>query len=114
LLDVFIFLRDGSRCPVTNQSFAPIGRFVVARAAHILPFSFHDKVCDDPAFHVDSVVQYMLAFDAQSSRNFYWAANINHPCNAFNVESNAHDMFDKIAWGVEAVREGTQVNTSTQ
>jgi len=40
--------------------------------------------------------------------------NINHPCNAFNVESNAHDTFDGLAWGIEAVPDGTQVNTNTQ
>ena len=28
--------------------------------------------------------------------------NINHPCNAFNAEFNAHESFDKLAWGIEA------------
>ena len=28
-------------------------------------------------------------------------ARINDPCNAFNIESNAH-FFDKLAWGIEA------------
>jgi hypothetical protein len=45
-----VFLHDGFHCPVTRQAFAPPGCHVVARAAHILPFSFHDKVCDYPAF----------------------------------------------------------------
>ena len=36
--------------------------------------------------------------------------NINHPCNVFNVESNAHESFDKLAWGIEAVYEGKQVS----
>jgi hypothetical protein len=27
---------------------------------------------------------------------------INDPSNAFNVESNAHDHFNQLAWGVEA------------
>jgi len=29
-------------------------------------------------------------------------ARINDPCNAFNIESNARDYFDKLAWGIEA------------
>jgi hypothetical protein len=36
--------------------------------------------------------------------------NINHPCNAFNAESNARESFDKLAWGIEAVYEGEEVN----
>src|SRR5882762_1194130 len=40
-----LFRRDGFRCPFTNLSFVPPGNFVNARSAHILPFSFHDKVC---------------------------------------------------------------------
>jgi hypothetical protein len=35
---------------------------------------------------------------------------INHPSNAFNAESNAHESYDKLAWGIEAVRDGEQVN----
>jgi len=35
---------------------------------------------------------------------------INHPSNAFNAESNAHESYDKLAWGIEAVRAGDQVN----
>ena len=40
-----LFWRDGFRCPFTGLSFGPPGRYLVARAAHILPFSFHNKVC---------------------------------------------------------------------
>jgi hypothetical protein len=36
--------------------------------------------------------------------------NINHPCNAFNAEFNAHESFDKLAWGIEAVHNGEEVN----
>ena len=36
--------------------------------------------------------------------------NINHPCNAFNTEFNAHESFDKLAWGIEAVHDGEEVN----
>jgi hypothetical protein len=28
-------------------------------------------------------------------------ANIDHPSNAFNMESNAHETFDLLAWGIE-------------
>ena len=31
--------------------------------------------------------------------------NINHPCNVFNVQSDAHESFDKLAWGIKAVYE---------
>jgi hypothetical protein len=31
--------------------------------------------------------------------------NINHPSNAFNAESNAHESFDKLEWGIEAVEQ---------
>ena len=28
---------------------------------------------------------------------------VNHPCNALNLEKNAHDSMDKhLAWGIEA------------
>ena len=36
--------------------------------------------------------------------------NINHPCNAFNAETNAHDAYDKLAWGIEAIQVGNEVN----
>ena len=35
---------------------------------------------------------------------------INHPSNAFNAESNAHESYDKLAWGIEAVGAGDEVN----
>ena len=35
---------------------------------------------------------------------------INHPSNAFNAESNAHESYDKLAWGIEAVEADGQVN----
>jgi hypothetical protein len=28
--------------------------------------------------------------------------SINHPTNAMNIGSNAHDSMDKLAWGIEA------------
>ena len=36
--------------------------------------------------------------------------NINHPCNAFNAEANAHDTYDDLAWGIEAIQVGDEVN----
>jgi hypothetical protein len=36
--------------------------------------------------------------------------NINHPRNAFNVETNAHESFDKLMWGIEAIDYNGQVN----
>ena len=35
---------------------------------------------------------------------------INHPSNAFNAQSDAHEIYDNLAWGIEAVRAGDQVN----
>jgi hypothetical protein len=39
-----LFWRDGSLCPFTSFSFMGPGRCVYPRSAHILPFSFQDKV----------------------------------------------------------------------
>ncbi len=27
---------------------------------------------------------------------------INHPCNAINLQNDAHESFNKLAWGIEA------------
>ena len=36
--------------------------------------------------------------------------SINHPRNALNLESNAHEFMDKyLAWGIEARLSGLQV-----
>jgi hypothetical protein len=35
--------------------------------------------------------------------------NINHPHNAFNVQSDAHDTFDELKWSIEAVSANEQV-----
>ena len=34
---------------------------------------------------------------------------INHPYNAFNAETNTHDSFDKLAWGIEALSEKSRL-----
>jgi hypothetical protein len=36
--------------------------------------------------------------------------SINHPRNAFNVQTDAHDSFAKLTWGIEAVDDDGQVN----
>ena len=46
-----------------------------------------------------------FVLDAQTIRD-----NINHPCNALNLQANAHDSMDKyLAWGIEAISSGGQV-----
>jgi hypothetical protein len=35
---------------------------------------------------------------------------INHPSNAFNAEANAHESYNKLAWGIEAVEADGLVN----
>ena len=112
-----LYWRDGDICPFTGLRFAAPGRHVVPQSAHILPFSFHNKVCDlfDIAFHPHFIIKQHLTLSAletfigrpiaEEVKN-----NINHPCNAFNVETNAHDTFDKLAWGIEAMSSGTEVN----
>ena len=35
---------------------------------------------------------------------------INHPSNTFNAESNAHESYNKLIWGIEAVGADGQVN----
>ena len=39
---------------------------------------------------------------------------INHPCNAFNAQSDTHESYDKLAWGIEAVPHGDEVNNKSQ
>jgi hypothetical protein len=31
--------------------------------------------------------------------------NINHPCNAFNMQTDASESYGKLAWGIEAVQD---------
>lgn len=37
--------------------------------------------------------------------------NIGHPRNAFNVQSDAHDFFDELKWGIEAITVNEEVST---
>ena len=39
-----MFARDGYQCPLTDYMFDPTGPSIVPRCAHILPFSWHEKV----------------------------------------------------------------------
>jgi hypothetical protein len=36
--------------------------------------------------------------------------NINHPCNAFLAQADAHDAYDRLAWGIEAIQDVDEVN----
>ena len=36
--------------------------------------------------------------------------NINRPCNAFNAQADAREAYDKLAWGIEAIQVGNEVN----
>jgi hypothetical protein len=38
--------------------------------------------------------------------------HINSPRNAFNVEIDAHESFDKLAWGIEADNVNGEVGNS--
>ena len=29
--------------------------------------------------------------------------NINHPCNGLNFQADAHESFDKLAWGIHKI-----------
>ena len=37
--------------------------------------------------------------------------NINLPRNAFNIQNDAHDSFDALQWGIEAIQADGQVNS---
>ncbi|KAJ3569579.1 hypothetical protein NP233_g4960 [Leucocoprinus birnbaumii] len=98
-LKQLLLRRDGFICPFTGNPFKPPRR-VVPRASHILPFSFGDKPLTLRALEI--FTGRLLADQVHNM--------INHPCNAFNAESNAHESYDNLAWGIEAVNEDNQVN----
>jgi hypothetical protein len=75
-LDMYyqIHWRDGLICPFTGLRFAPPGRPVVPRCAHIIPFSFHDKVCGFALRGGSASAHYhSIASHAQGTRILYWA-----------------------------------------
>jgi len=91
-----VFRRDGYRCPVTDYSFitVPGEGIVLPRCAHIIPFSIHSKVPTHQAIEM---------FTGKIVTAELVAELINHPANAINIETNAHDAMDKnLAWGIEA------------
>ncbi|KAJ3560367.1 hypothetical protein NP233_g10882 [Leucocoprinus birnbaumii] len=97
-LKQLLFWRDGFLCPFTGYSFKAPGRHVVPRASHILPFSFGDK--DLTLRSLEIFTGRLLAREVHSM--------INHPSNAFNAQSDAHESYDNLAWGIEAVNKDNQ------
>ncbi|KDQ64175.1 hypothetical protein JAAARDRAFT_43339 [Jaapia argillacea MUCL 33604] len=95
-LEELVYRRDGYHCALTHYSFKPPGNFVVPRCAHILPFSFRDKPL---------ILRALDAFTVREITAEVVQANVNHPSNAFNVESNAHESFDRLEWGIEALQQ---------
>jgi len=98
-LKQLIYYRDGHFCPLTGYDFDPnSGRAVKSRTAHILPFSFHKQLL---------ALQTIERFTGCTITAKEIQDNINDPRNAFNVESNAHDYYDNLSWGIEARVEPT-------
>jgi len=95
-LKTLVYKRDGYRCPLTDYPFKSPGRHVNPRCAHILPFSFHDKPV---------TLRTLEAFTGGAITADVVHGKINLPSNAFNVENNAHDSFDKLAWGIQALQQ---------
>jgi len=90
-------LRDGDYCLLTFACFFP-PNFVPPRCAHIIPFSVHSKTQTLAAIEMFTGP----VLNAQIIQD-----NINHPSNALNLESNAHELMDKyLAWGIEAISSG--------
>ncbi len=51
------------------------------------------------------------AFTGREITTKVYRDKINHPCNAFNVQNDGHESFDKLAWGIEAQEQpGGQVS----
>ncbi|KAI6099089.1 hypothetical protein F5141DRAFT_1219280 [Pisolithus sp. B1] len=99
LRSIEVMLRDGDYCLLTGLCFFP-PTFVPARCAHIIPFSIHSKTQTFPAIESFSG----FALDAETIQN-----HLNHPRNALNLESNAHDIMDKhTGWGIEAISSDDQ------
>ena len=75
-----LFLRDGFRCPFTDQPFAPSGRYVIARTAHILPFSFHNKVNNNKCIFVSCSTYFLLCY-----RLSRWVRSRSNPLMGTNL-----------------------------
>ncbi|KIK74637.1 hypothetical protein PAXRUDRAFT_835932 [Paxillus rubicundulus Ve08.2h10] len=88
-----VTLRDGVNCLLTGFSFV-FPRRVIARCAHIIPFSVGTKTQTHSA--IEAFTGHKL--DAKFIQKY-----INHPRNALNLQNDAHDSMDKdLAWGIEA------------
>ncbi|KAF8313010.1 uncharacterized protein EI90DRAFT_3136974 [Cantharellus anzutake] len=89
-----VFLRDRTCCPLTRYAFLGDDRVVVPHCAHIIPFSIHSKTYAHAA--IETFTSQML--NAKLVQQL-----INHPANAINIQTDAHDSMDqKLAWGIEA------------
>ncbi|KAF8331973.1 uncharacterized protein EI90DRAFT_3123066 [Cantharellus anzutake] len=89
-----VFLRDGTRCSLTRYAFLGDDRVVVPRCAHIIPFSIHSKTDAHAAIET---------FTGQTLNAELIQQLVNHPANAINIQTDAHDSMDqKLAWGIEA------------
>jgi len=94
-----VMLRDGDYCLLTGLCFFP-PTFVPARCAHIIPFSIHPKTQTFSAIETFTG----FALDAETIQNY-----LNHPRNALNLESSAHELMDKyLGWGIEAISSDDQ------
>ncbi|KAF8837546.1 hypothetical protein BDN67DRAFT_972811 [Paxillus ammoniavirescens] len=116
-----VTLRDGVNCLLTGFSFV-FPRRVIARCAHLIPFSVHQKVNID---HLDDVILIVYisiqkqthsaieAFTGHKLDAKFIQKYINHPSNALNLQIDAHDSMDKfLSWGIEANFSDNQVRSS--
>ncbi|KAI9571790.1 hypothetical protein HD554DRAFT_2312089 [Boletus coccyginus] len=112
-LKTLVYRRDGYRCPLTGYSFKSPGRRVNPRCAHILPFSFHDKVCRGQMLWCSPfskicqpvTLRTLEAFTGHAITANVVCEKINHPSNAFNAQNDAHESFDQLTWGIEALQQ---------
>ncbi|KAH9992252.1 hypothetical protein BJV74DRAFT_404162 [Russula compacta] len=99
-LKELIFRRDGDRCLLTGGRFSG-PRSLIPRCAHIIPFSIHTQV---------PVLQAIEMFTGNTVSAENVTSFINHPVNALNLQSDAHDsMNKKLAWGIEARSENNEM-----
>ncbi|KAI0004878.1 hypothetical protein BJV74DRAFT_948059 [Russula compacta] len=98
-LKELIFRRDGDRCLLTGYRFSG-PRSLTPRCAHIIPFSVHTQA---------PVLQAIEMFTGNTVSAENVISFINHPVNALNLQSDAHDSMDnKLAWGIEARSENNE------
>jgi len=111
--------RDRFVGPYTGLSFNPAGCHIVPQASRIFPFSFCDQVhvlhCGLWRFTLIFFCGIQQALTLSTLETFAgWTLAdeavkmINHPSTAFNAESNAHESYDNLAWGIEPVEANGQ------